>query len=233
MLSSLFNFKIATLSPADICYEESLSTLRYAERYNHTRSQQTSPLPLQPPLMSTYRTKRIQNRAVINESPTERLVKELKAENARLLQRLSRLGQEGRRANEETSKTQEKEQKMLRLRQLRMLYSVCVSPEELRQLLTHNELQIRAIQTLWEQHLQEALKDWEQQYANITQVDIQARYQGNTHMHWMIQVALHFGGLYQERRMMQMYPYILNINEDAQLSGMVKLFIQEGSYVRL
>lgn len=30
-----------------------------------------------------------------------------------------------------------------------------------------------------------------------------------------------------------MYPYILNINEDAQLSGMVKLFIQEGPYVRL
>uniref|UniRef100_A0A3Q1BJX4 Kinesin motor domain-containing protein n=1 Tax=Amphiprion ocellaris TaxID=80972 RepID=A0A3Q1BJX4_AMPOC len=74
-------FKIATLSPADICYEESLSTLRYAER-----------------------AKRIQNRAVVNESPTERLVKELKAENARLLQRLSRLGQEGRRANDETSK---------------------------------------------------------------------------------------------------------------------------------
>ncbi|KAM7423878.1 hypothetical protein PAMA_000308 [Pampus argenteus] len=148
-----FIFKIATLSPADICYEESLSTLRYAER-----------------------AKRIQNRAVVNESPTERLVKELKAENARLLQRLSRLGQEGRRANDET--------------------------KELRQLLTHNELQIRAIQTLWEQHLQEALKDWEQQYANIT----------------------------QERRMMQMHPYILNINEDAQLSGVVKLFIQEGEW---
>lgn len=37
-------------------------------------------------------------------------------------------------------------------------------------MLTHNELQIRAIQTLWEQHLQEALKDWETQYATITQV---------------------------------------------------------------
>ncbi|XP_013872656.1 kinesin-like protein KIF28P [Austrofundulus limnaeus] len=145
---------IATLSPADICYEESLSTLRYAER-----------------------AKRIQNRAVVNESPTERLVKELKAENARLLQRLSRMGQEGRRASEET--------------------------KELRQLLTHNELQIRAIQTLWEQHLQEALKDWEQQYATLT----------------------------QERRMMQMHPYILNINEDAQLSGVVKLFIQEGEWI--
>lgn len=28
--------------------------------------------------------------------------------------------------------------------------------------------------------------------------------------------------------MMQMHPYILNVNEDAQLSGVVKLFIQEG-----
>lgn len=51
-----------------------------------------------------FRAKRIQNRAVVNESPTERLVKELKAENGRLLQRLSRLAQEGRRANDETSK---------------------------------------------------------------------------------------------------------------------------------
>uniref|UniRef100_A0A3B3S0S6 Si:rp71-84d9.1 n=1 Tax=Paramormyrops kingsleyae TaxID=1676925 RepID=A0A3B3S0S6_9TELE len=139
---------IATLSPADTCYEESLSTLRYAE------------------------AKRIQNRAVVNESPTERLLKELKAENAKLLLRLARLGHEGRQADDKT---------------------------ELRKLLTHNELQIRAIQTLWEQHLQEALKDWEQQYATIT----------------------------QERRMIQMYPYILNINEDPQLSGVIKLFIQE------
>lgn len=28
--------------------------------------------------------------------------------------------------------------------------------------------------------------------------------------------------------MMQMHPYILNINEDTQLSGVVKLFIEEG-----
>ncbi|XP_037103943.1 kinesin-like protein KIF28P [Syngnathus acus] len=137
---------IATLSPADICYEESLSTLRFAERAKH-----------------------IQNRPVVNERPTERLVKELKAENNFTSGVIVRL-------------------------------HGC--SEEIRQLLTHNELQIRTIHTLWEQHLQEALRDWEQQYANIT----------------------------QERRMMQMYPYILNINEDAQLSGVVKLFIQEGEW---
>ncbi|XP_046712112.1 kinesin-like protein KIF28P [Silurus meridionalis] len=144
---------IATLSPADICYEESLSTLRYAER-----------------------AKRIQNKAVVNEGPTEKLVKELKAENAKLLLKLSKLDQNARGGDQEM--------------------------KDLRRILTHNELQIRAIQTLWEQHLQEALKDWETQYTTIT----------------------------QERRMMQMFPYMLNINEDAQLSGVIKLFIQEGEW---
>ncbi|KAK6490105.1 kinesin-like protein KIF28P [Huso huso] len=144
---------IATLSPADICYEETLSTLRYAER-----------------------TKKIQNQAVINESPSERLVKELKAENSKLLLKLSRLGQDGRRAEDET--------------------------QGLRQLLSQNELQIQAIQALWQQHLEEARRDWEQQYADVT----------------------------QERRMMQSFPYILNINEDPQLSGVVKHFIQEGEW---
>nr|XP_015207004.1 PREDICTED: kinesin-like protein KIF28P [Lepisosteus oculatus] len=144
---------IATLSPADMCYEESLSTLRYAER-----------------------AKKIQNKPVVNESPTERLVKDLKAENAKLLVKLSKLGQEGRRTEHES--------------------------RELRRLLTQNELQIQAIQMLWEQHLKEALRDWELQYAVIT----------------------------QERRMMQMFPYILNINEDPQLSGVVKLFIQNGEW---
>ncbi|CDQ81633.1 unnamed protein product [Oncorhynchus mykiss] len=122
---------IAALSPADICYEESISTLRYAERYSR------SSIP-----------SLLENSYVLICS---------------------------------------------------CIYVVVV---ELRRLLTHNELQIRAIQTLWEQHLQEALKDWEQQYATIT----------------------------QERRMMQMHPYILNINEDTQLSGVVKLFIQEGEW---
>ncbi|KAF0043349.1 hypothetical protein F2P81_004686 [Scophthalmus maximus] len=129
---------IATLSPADICYEESLSTLRYAER-----------------------AKRIQNRAVVNESPTERLVKELKAENAKLLQRLSRLGHEGRRAHDETS-------------------------------LVHKDI----------------FADELSEYFCV----------------------FFTTSLRQERRMMQMHPYILNVNEDAQLSGVVKLFIQEGEW---
>eukprot|EP00070_Physeter_catodon_P038123 XP_028345017.1 kinesin-related protein 1-like [Physeter catodon] len=52
---------IAALSPASVNYEETLSTLRYADR-----------------------VKAIKNEAVINESPLERLIRELKEENERL-----------------------------------------------------------------------------------------------------------------------------------------------------
>ncbi|KAM5164707.1 kinesin-like protein KIF28P [Mantella aurantiaca] len=143
---------IAAVSPADICYEETLSTLRYAER-----------------------AKKIKNKAVINASPTERLIKELKAENNKLLSRLAGLGSSGKRVEKET--------------------------KELRRLLAENELRIQAIQNTWEMQLQEARKEWEQQFAAIT----------------------------QERRMIQSFPYLLNINEDPQLSGVLKYFIQEGS----
>ena len=46
---------IAALSPADINYDETLSTLRYADR-----------------------AKRIKNKAVINENPMDKLVRELR-----------------------------------------------------------------------------------------------------------------------------------------------------------
>ncbi|XP_071656370.1 kinesin-like protein KIF1C isoform X7 [Patagioenas fasciata] len=60
---------IAALSPADINYEETLSTLRYADR-----------------------TRRIRCHAVVNEDPTARLVRELRGEVARLRGLLSRQG---------------------------------------------------------------------------------------------------------------------------------------------
>ncbi|KAL7987513.1 hypothetical protein Chor_006432 [Crotalus horridus] len=111
---------IAAISPADICYDETLSTLRYAER-------------------------------------------------------LSSLGNDRKTVVDET--------------------------KELRSLLAENELRIQAIQATWEYRLEEARKEWEQQYAAIT----------------------------QERQMMETFPYLVNINEDPQLSGVLKYFIQDGS----
>ncbi|XP_074428223.1 kinesin-like protein KIF1C [Larus michahellis] len=60
---------IAALSPADINYEETLSTLRYADR-----------------------TKQIRCHAVINEDPNARLIRELRQEVTRLRELLRAQG---------------------------------------------------------------------------------------------------------------------------------------------
>ncbi|XP_076031819.1 kinesin-like protein KIF28 [Oratosquilla oratoria] len=57
---------IAAVSPADINYDETLSTLRYADR-----------------------AKQIKTNAVVNEDPTEKLIRELREENERLKKGLS------------------------------------------------------------------------------------------------------------------------------------------------
>jgi hypothetical protein len=58
--------QIAAISPADINYDETLSTLRYADR-----------------------AKQIKCKAIVNEDPTEKLIKSLQEENAKLKQLLA------------------------------------------------------------------------------------------------------------------------------------------------
>ncbi|EFX76074.1 hypothetical protein DAPPUDRAFT_55475, partial [Daphnia pulex] len=58
---------VASISPADIHYEETLSTLRYADR-----------------------AKQIRTRATVNEKPIEKIVRELKGENQRIKAALTR-----------------------------------------------------------------------------------------------------------------------------------------------
>jgi hypothetical protein len=60
---------IAALSPADINYEETLSTLRFADR-----------------------AKAIKTVAIVNESPTDKLIRELREENKKLQELLTKGG---------------------------------------------------------------------------------------------------------------------------------------------
>eukprot|EP00736_Rhodelphis_marinus_P014512 Rmarinus@m.30099 len=73
---------LAAISPADVNYEETLNTLRYAER-----------------------TKRVVNNAVINENPNQKLIRQLQEEISRLKEQLSKQGDGGldARAGESTS----------------------------------------------------------------------------------------------------------------------------------
>uniref|UniRef100_A0A669NY74 Kinesin-like protein 6 n=1 Tax=Phasianus colchicus TaxID=9054 RepID=A0A669NY74_PHACC len=128
-------FMIAALSPADICYEETLSTLRYAERCTS--------------VMFSF------------------LI--LVQVAVRWLGKMA----EG---------------------------SSCLFSAE-QQLLAEGEGQPRSTQMTWEARLEEARQEWEQQYSAMT----------------------------QERWMMETFPYLLNINEDPQLSWVLKHFIQDGT----
>uniref|UniRef100_A0A8D1DWH2 Kinesin motor domain-containing protein n=1 Tax=Sus scrofa TaxID=9823 RepID=A0A8D1DWH2_PIG len=127
---------IAAISPADICYEETLSTLRYAER-----------------------AKKIRNKAVVN---TSTLVKESRAENSKLL-----LGCGNSRIAE---------------------LPACLLVEPTAQL-------------SWAHQLEQARREWQQHYAAIA----------------------------QERRLVRTVPHLLNVNEDPQLTGVLKHFIQAGT----
>jgi hypothetical protein len=60
---------ICAISPASINYEETMSTLRYADR-----------------------AKKIQNKAIVNESAQDKLVRMLKEENEKLKQELLKKG---------------------------------------------------------------------------------------------------------------------------------------------
>ncbi|XP_033735609.1 kinesin-like protein KIF28P isoform X3 [Pecten maximus] len=147
---------IAALSPAAINYDETLSTLRYADR-----------------------AKRIQNKAVVNESPTERLIRELKEENAKLLSMLSKGGRGGPDSSE--------------------------GRRELQRMLQENERRMNDMNLSWEQRLEQARKEW--------------------------QKSVSVGDDQKSLEEFQHKPYITNINEDPQLSGIIKHCFNKGKTV--
>ncbi|XP_006871345.1 PREDICTED: kinesin-like protein KIF28P [Chrysochloris asiatica] len=132
---------IAAISPADICYEETLSTLRYAER-----------------------AKKIRNKAVVN---TWKLMRESRTENNKLL-----LGCKSSRMAEQPP-----------------------------YYLEENQCGIHISQMSWAHRLEQAREEWGQQFITIV----------------------------QKQQMMTTFPHLLNVNEDPQLTGVLKYFIHTGS----
>eukprot|EP00047_Mylnosiga_fluctuans_P022633 m.123624 g.123624 ORF g.123624 m.123624 type:complete len:1017 (-) comp9331_c1_seq4:1455-4505(-) len=137
---------VAAISPAAVNYDETVSTLRYADR-----------------------AKRIRNNAVVNESPTDKMIRELKEENARLLAMVGRGG----------------------------------GGVDTQEQLASNQAQLRELEKTWEQRLAEARAQWE---AEVSFLGVDRR---------------------QDARLAT-NPYLSNVNEDAQLSGIIKHVVEEG-----
>eukprot|EP01135_Chromosphaera_perkinsii_P005304 Nk52_evm1s337 gene=Nk52_evmTU1s337 len=141
---------LATVSPSHRNYDESLSTLRYADR-----------------------AKKIKNKAVVNEDPTDKIIRCLKEENAKLLKLLeeSRLGVD---SNERSQ-------------------------------LDENKKQLEDMEKTWQQRLDDAKREWE--------LKEQQRDSENTT---------------SSEAETKMHPYIKNMNEDPQLSGVIKHVLKPG-----
>ncbi|XP_065828144.1 kinesin-like protein KIF28 [Oscarella lobularis] len=106
---------IAALSPADINYSETLSTLRYADR-----------------------AKKIKTRAVVNENPLDKLIRELREENERLKGQLG----SGTVTTVKVGLTEEEKKKMRREME-----------DEIRAQLEANLDTLGDIQTSWDEKL--------------------------------------------------------------------------------
>ncbi|XP_011668890.1 kinesin-like protein KIF28P isoform X2 [Strongylocentrotus purpuratus] len=115
---------VAALSPADINYDETLSTLRYADR-----------------------AKQIKTIAVVNEDPTEKLIRELKEENARLMDAIKAGGiVAAAPSDQETAGMTEEEKDRLKQEM----------EEEMAARLSDNEKEMEEMKKTWEDKLRQA-----------------------------------------------------------------------------
>ncbi|KAL9968317.1 hypothetical protein ACROYT_G026678 [Oculina patagonica] len=124
-------FMIAAISPADINYDETLSTLRYADR-----------------------AKQIKTTAKVNEDPTEKLIRELKEENDKLMEMLKK-AQNGEAvkmsADDDDDDDDEQKEGM--------------SEEEMAELRKQIEEEIKASMAQTEQATQDMSKNWDDRVA--------------------------------------------------------------------
>ncbi|XP_078336848.1 kinesin-like protein KIF28 isoform X14 [Crassostrea virginica] len=153
---------IAALSPADINYDETLSTLRYADR-----------------------AKKIKNKAVVNENPLDKLIRELKEENERLKKAMEGGG-------------------------VMMQEGAGLTPEELEKMRKQMEEDIRAQLMANQAMLADNEESWNEKLAEArTETD-----------------KIDTGGADDKRKNKE--PYLINLNEDPMLSGVICHFLNNG-----
>eukprot|EP00163_Fabomonas_tropica_P030970 TRINITY_DN720_c0_g1_i1.p1 TRINITY_DN720_c0_g1~~TRINITY_DN720_c0_g1_i1.p1 ORF type:complete len:1026 (+),score=322.14 TRINITY_DN720_c0_g1_i1:237-3314(+) len=153
---------IAALSPADINYEETLSTLRYADR-----------------------AKKIKNKAVVNENPTDKLIRELKEENERLMKML-----QGKGGPVESA--------------------AGASPEEVERLRKEMEEEMAAKLEENRRLMEEQAQSFEEKMKAVEEEKRRAEAEKA-----------------EAKNRTKSIPHLINLNEDAQLSGVIMHFFDE------
>ena len=139
---------IAAISPADINFEESLSTLRYADS-----------------------AKRIKNHAVVNEDPNARMIRELKEELAQLRSKLSSGATSGGIAEEQYAPDTPLDQQIVSITQADGTIKRVSKAEIAEQLSQSEKLYVDLNQT-WEEKLQKTERIHKEREAALEELGI-------------------------------------------------------------
>lgn len=139
---------IAAISPADINFEETLSTLRYADS-----------------------AKRIKNHAVVNEDPNARMIRELKEELAQLRSKFSSGATAGGVAEEQYSQDTPLDQQIVSITQADGTVKQ-VSKADIAEQLNQSEKLYEDLNQTWEEKLQKTEKIHKEREAALEELGI-------------------------------------------------------------
>ncbi|KAL8730646.1 MAG: hypothetical protein Q9166_003959 [cf. Caloplaca sp. 2 TL-2023] len=139
---------IAAISPADINFEETLSTLRYADS-----------------------AKRIKNHAVVNEDPNARMIRELKEELAQLRSKLSSGATAGGLAEEQYSQDTPLDQQIVSITQADGTIKK-VSKADIAEQLNQSEKLYEDLNQTWEEKLQKTEQIHKEREAALEELGI-------------------------------------------------------------
>ncbi|SLM40651.1 kinesin family protein [Lasallia pustulata] len=139
---------IAAISPADINFEETLSTLRYADS-----------------------AKRIKNHAVVNEDPNARMIRELKEELAQLRSKLSSGATSGGIAEEQYAPDTPLDQQIVSITQADGTIKK-VSKAEIAEQLSQSEKLYLDLNQTWEEKLQKTERIHKEREAALEELGI-------------------------------------------------------------
>ncbi|TRY68620.1 hypothetical protein TCAL_12159 [Tigriopus californicus] len=201
---------IAAISPADINYDESLSTLRFADR-----------------------AKQIKTKATVNEDQTEKMLRELKAENERLLLLLNGgkmntqdvkdfTGKDVATVNEDQTEKMLRELKAENERLLLLLNGQDVKDFTGKDVVSKGDME--SVKSQWEEELKASLAENAKNMEDMKR-SYEEKLKAYTE-HKTLHVD-HARTKIDEKK--KTVPHLYNLNVDPQLSGRIVHFVEKDS----
>ena len=183
---------IAAVSPADVNYKETLGTLQYADR-----------------------AKQIKNKAVVNEDPTEKMIRGLREELENLKKKLKLQEANNTNTVQQTQNINSDGASEKEMQELKLKYQEerDIEMNELKEQMLENERLMKEQAKTWEERLKETEMAAKEQVKQLSKAGITTALQGEDRK------------ILEEKK--QSVPHLFNLNEDPLMSGIVVYFLDQ------